>query len=68
MEQNVNGGTGLLGAAGLIFEFACVLQPNVAQISRCSAKKHIRRRCCLRVAERASNLTNTNSFKANMKI
>lgn len=35
MGQNANvGKLRLLGAAGLIYEFACVLQPNTAQISR----------------------------------
>lgn len=35
MGQNANvGELSLLGAAGLIYEFACVLQPNTAQISR----------------------------------
>lgn len=30
MGQNVNVEASLLGAAGLIYEFACVLQPNTA--------------------------------------
>lgn len=30
MGQNVNVETSLLGAAGLIYEFAYVLQPNIA--------------------------------------
>lgn len=34
MGQNVNVESSLLGGAGLIYEFACVLQPNMALISR----------------------------------
>lgn len=36
MGQNVNVETSLQGGAGLIYEFAYVLQPNMAEIRRCS--------------------------------